>query len=73
VEHLPKKQVVDEGSLPGVIQAEVSGDVLPQCVACEYAGCICIVVVIVVVPKASAITAKAIVMASFCTNSQYYI
>jgi hypothetical protein len=54
VEHLPKKQVVDEGSLPGVIQAEVSGDVLPQCVACEYAGCICIVVVIVV-PTVTAI------------------
>jgi hypothetical protein len=43
---------------------------LAQCRVCEYAGCIWIVVVIVV-PNASAITAKVIVMVNFAlaTNS----
>jgi len=53
-------------------QVEEPACVSAQCVICEYAGFICIVVVVVVVPKASAITAKAIVMVNFCINNQYY-
>jgi hypothetical protein len=71
---LSRTQTVIDGSWPGVTHL-VPNDALSgtaQCVACEYAGCICIVVVIVVVPKASAITAKAIVTNNFCINSQYY-
>ena len=71
---LTPTQTVIDGSWPGVTHL-VPNDALSgtaQCVACEYAGCIRIVVVIVVVPKARAITAKAIVMVNFCINNQYY-
>jgi hypothetical protein len=44
----PSLLMVIDGFLPVVTQLEDSG-VVTQCVACEYAGCICIVVVIVVV------------------------
>jgi hypothetical protein len=64
----PSLLMVIDGFLPGVTQLEDSG-VVTQCVACEYAGCICIVVVIIVIPNASAITAKVIVMANFCINN----
>jgi hypothetical protein len=68
---LTPTQTVIDGSWPGVTHL-VPNDVLSgtlQCVACEYAGCICIVVVIVVIPNASAVTAKVIVMANFCINN----
>jgi hypothetical protein len=61
-------QIVTDGGLPGFSHTEKSGSVR-QCVACEYAGCICIVDVIVVVPNTRGITAKAIVMVSFCINN----
>jgi hypothetical protein len=64
-------QSITDGSLPGVVQRKNS-PIVEQCEGCEYAGCICIVVVVVAVPKARAITAKVIVMANFCINNQYY-
>jgi hypothetical protein len=47
VQSLPRRQKVDEGSWPGVTHLEMIPSVR-QCEACEYAGCIWIVVVIVV-------------------------
>jgi hypothetical protein len=54
VSQLPKRQVVADASPPGVTQSESPNTSLIQCVACEYAGCICIVVV-TVVPTVTAI------------------
>jgi hypothetical protein len=53
VQSLPRRQNVDEGSWPGVKHLEIIPSVR-QCEACEYAGCIWIVVVIVV-PAVTAI------------------
>jgi hypothetical protein len=59
--HIPSSHLVIDGFWPGVTQrSNPSGPA--QCETCEYAGFICIVVVIVVVPKASVIAAKAIVI-----------
>jgi hypothetical protein len=71
VEQPLTSQSVTDGSRPGVTQCTWVPKA-PQILACEYAGCIRIVVVIVVVSKARAITAKAIVMVNFCINNQYY-
>ena len=53
VQSLPRRQKVDEGSWPGVTHLEIIPSVR-QCEACEYAGCIWIVVVIVVPMVATA-------------------
>jgi hypothetical protein len=45
--------LVIDGSWPGVTQVEEPGVSL-QCVACEYAGCICVVIVVPMITVATA-------------------